>query len=114
MEASSKNGEILETSSTAESAEADGLLSRFSMRCECVRAQMKLLFDPTGKLRKRWRLAAKPAGIFASTSPQGGDQETAASEQDVRWRTNLDDLASTAQHDSTSIAELPKKSRPTS
>ncbi|GMJ08950.1 hypothetical protein like AT4G36750 [Hibiscus trionum] len=57
-------------------AEADGFLFRFSTRCGCMVAYMKVFFDSTGQLWKEETLAEKLAGFFVSIGTQGGGQET--------------------------------------
>ncbi|XP_072970114.1 probable NAD(P)H dehydrogenase (quinone) FQR1-like 1 [Typha angustifolia] len=59
-----------------ELAEADGIIFGFPTRFGMMAAQFKAFIDSTGGLWKTQQLAGKPAGIFYSTSSQGGGQET--------------------------------------
>ncbi|GAB4847107.1 hypothetical protein Ancab_026117 [Ancistrocladus abbreviatus] len=61
-----------------ELADADGILFGFPTRFGMMPVQMKAFLDTTGGLWKEQKLAGKPAGIFISTSSQGGGQETTA------------------------------------
>ncbi|XP_061369566.1 NAD(P)H dehydrogenase (quinone) FQR1-like [Gastrolobium bilobum] len=58
--------------------EADGFVFGFPTRFGMMAAQFKAFLDTTGGLWKTQMLAGKPAGIFYSTSSQGGGQETTA------------------------------------
>ncbi|TKY66638.1 NAD(P)H dehydrogenase (quinone) FQR1 [Spatholobus suberectus] len=57
--------------------EADGFVFGFPTRFGMMAAQFKAFLDTTQYLWKAQMLASKPAGIFYSTSSQGGGQETA-------------------------------------
>ncbi|GAB2230676.1 hypothetical protein Droror1_Dr00014957 [Drosera rotundifolia] len=61
-----------------ELGEADGFLFGFPTRFGMMAAQFKAFLDSTGGLWRTQKLAGKPAGIFISTSSQGGGQETTA------------------------------------
>ncbi|KAL2985122.1 hypothetical protein AAZX31_12G132100 [Glycine max] len=61
-----------------ELSEADGFVFGFPTRFGMMAAQFKAFIDATGGLWKTQQLAGKPAGIFYSTSSQGGGQETTA------------------------------------
>jgi len=61
-----------------ELSEADGFVFGFPTRFGMMAAQFKAFLDATGGLWKTQQLAGKPAGIFYSTSSQGGGQETTA------------------------------------
>ncbi|KAL2327866.1 hypothetical protein Fmac_021293 [Flemingia macrophylla] len=56
--------------------EADGFVFGFPTRFGMMAAQFKAFLDTTEYLWKAQMLATKPAGIFYSTSSQGGGQET--------------------------------------
>lgn len=58
--------------------DADGLVFGFPTRFGMMAAQFKAFMDATGGLWGTQKLAGKPAGIFLSTSSQGGGQETTA------------------------------------
>ncbi|OIV91618.1 hypothetical protein TanjilG_09030 [Lupinus angustifolius] len=55
--------------------EADGFLFGFPARYGMMPSQFKAFFDATGGLWRTQALAGKPAGLFFSTSSQGGGQE---------------------------------------
>lgn len=57
---------------------ADGFLFGFPTRFGMMPSQVKSFFDSTGGLWFKGALAGKPAGLFFSTSSQGGGQETTA------------------------------------
>ncbi|CAI5736852.1 unnamed protein product [Hyaloperonospora brassicae] len=57
---------------------ADGVLLGIPTRFGSMPAQVKALFDACGGLWAAGALVGKPAGIFFSTSTQGGGQETTA------------------------------------
>ncbi|GAB2232800.1 hypothetical protein Drorol1_Dr00011859 [Drosera rotundifolia] len=59
-----------------ELGEADGFLFGFPTRFGMMAAQFKAFLDSTGGLWRTQKLVGKPAGIFISTSSQGGGQET--------------------------------------
>jgi NAD(P)H dehydrogenase (quinone) len=59
-----------------ELTEADGFLFGFPTRFGMMASQFKVFMDATGDLWCTQKLAGKPAGIFYSTSCQGGGQET--------------------------------------
>nr|AFK43904.1 unknown [Medicago truncatula] len=61
-----------------ELTEGDGFVFGFPTRFGMMAAQFKAFLDATGGLWKTQQLAGKPAGIFYSTSSQGGGQETTA------------------------------------
>ncbi|RDY05072.1 NAD(P)H dehydrogenase (quinone) FQR1, partial [Mucuna pruriens] len=61
-----------------ELSEGDGFVFGFPTRFGMMAAQFKAFLDATGGLWKTQQLAGKPAGIFYSTSSQGGGQETTA------------------------------------
>ncbi|CAL0309450.1 unnamed protein product [Lupinus luteus] len=55
--------------------EADGFLFGFPARYGMMPSQFKAFLDATGGLWRTQALAGKPAGLFFSTSSQGGGQE---------------------------------------
>ncbi|ESW05112.1 hypothetical protein PHAVU_011G152900 [Phaseolus vulgaris] len=57
--------------------EADGFIFGFPSRCGMMASQFMAFLDSTQFLWIAQMLARKPAGIFYSTSSQGGGQETA-------------------------------------
>jgi len=57
---------------------ADGILFGFPTRFGTPSSQFKAFWDGTGALWFKGELAGKPFGIFASSSSQGGGQETTA------------------------------------
>jgi len=57
--------------------EADGLIFGFPARFGIMASQFEAFLESTQFLCKTQMLARKPAGIFYSTSSQGGGQETA-------------------------------------
>ncbi|KAK7405134.1 hypothetical protein VNO78_06332 [Psophocarpus tetragonolobus] len=61
-----------------ELSEADGFVFGFPTRFGMMAAQFKAFLDATGGLWQTQQLAGKPAGLFYSTSSQGGGQETTA------------------------------------
>jgi len=58
--------------------QADGVLFGVPTRFGVVPAQIKAYLDSTGQLWFTGALQGKPAGVFVSTSQQGGGQETTA------------------------------------
>jgi multimeric flavodoxin WrbA len=54
----------------------DGFLFGIPTRFGMMPAQMKAVFDATGGLWQKGSLIGKPAGMFVSTSTQGGGQVT--------------------------------------
>ncbi|GKE68977.1 probable NAD(P)H dehydrogenase FQR1-like protein 1, partial [Tanacetum coccineum] len=61
---------------TNELGEADGYIFGFPTTFGMMAAQFKVFIHATGGLWKRQQLNGKPAGVFYSTSTQGGGQES--------------------------------------
>ena len=59
-----------------ELGEADGYIFGFPTTFGMMAAQFKVFIDATGGLWKKQQLIGKPAGVFYSTSTQGGGQES--------------------------------------
>jgi NAD(P)H dehydrogenase (quinone) len=57
---------------------ADGFMFGMPTRFGIMSSQLKNLFDATGKYWMQGSFVGKPAGLFFSTSTQGGGQETTA------------------------------------
>eukprot|EP01026_Neomeris_dumetosa_P067401 TRINITY_DN6574_c0_g1_i3.p1 TRINITY_DN6574_c0_g1~~TRINITY_DN6574_c0_g1_i3.p1 ORF type:complete len:205 (+),score=32.14 TRINITY_DN6574_c0_g1_i3:237-851(+) len=59
-------------------ANADGIIIGIPTRFGMMAAQVKAMFDATGKLWQAGSLVGKPVSIFFSTGTQNGGQETTA------------------------------------